>query len=562
MSDGAVNTGTATAGPADCPRSAWAVFESRPFTRIWGATQLGLAGIAMSDAASVWLMTSLDADPRSVSLVQVAAFLPMFLLTLPAGALVDIVEPRRFLLALESFITALVVVFALMVTFNLATVGSLLTLTFLLSAAWSVAAPAWAALTPLLVPRDDLEGAAAANTIGYSASRAIGPALSGRLIASLGVAAPFWGFALANAVSLVALLMWKPAPHRPRDLPAERLISAVRAGLRHSLYNPHLRATLVRTLAVFPFAAAFLALLPLVARSQMTSGPQIYGLLLATASVGAAAGSVVRPYIKIRLGPDRYVAVGTIALATALTLFGLCHSWPFAFLAAFLAGAGWTMVLASLSLSAQIALPDWVRGRGLAVFLTAVFGAIVVGSFVWGWTAAHLGLPAAHFLAAAGAIAFIPLTWRWRLQTAEGVDLSPSMHWQAPILAHEVRDDSGPVLVTLSYKLAGDDPDRFLDAIEEIGRQRRRDGAYAWGVFADVAENNVYLETFLIGSWLEARYLRQRVTKSDREREDLVKSMLTEPATLTLMLASDSPKTGEETQPDINFYFTTSETTA
>ena len=562
MSDGAVNTETATAGSADCPRSAWAVFESRPFTRIWGATQLGLTGIAMSDAASVWLMTNLNADPRAVSLVQVAAFLPMFLLTLPAGALVDIVEPRRFLLALESFITALILVFALMVTLNLETVGSLLAITFALSAAWSVAAPAWAALTPLLVPRADLEGAAAANTIGYSASRAIGPALSGRLIASLGVAAPFWGFALANAVSLVALLMWKPAPHRPRDLPAERLISAVRAGLRHSLYNPHLRATLVRTLAVFPFAAAFLALLPLVARSQMTSGPQVYGLLLATASVGAAAGSIVRPYIKNRLGPDRYVAVGTIALAAALTLLGLCRSSPSAFFAAFLAGAGWTMVLASLSLSAQIALPDWVRGRGLAVFLTTVFGAIAVGSYVWGWTAARLGLPSAHFLAAAGAIAFIPLTWSWRLQTAEGIDLSPSMHWQAPILAREVEDDSGPVLVTLRYRLAGDDPDPFLDAIEEIGRERRRDGAYAWGVFADVAEKNVYLETFLIGSWLEARYLRQRVTKADREREDHVKTMLAEPATLTLMLASDSPKSGQEMQPDIDFYFTTSETTA
>ncbi|MDE3174731.1 MAG: MFS transporter, partial [Pseudomonadota bacterium] len=158
--------------------------------------------------------------------------------------------------------------------------------------------------------------------------------------------------------------------------------------------------------------------------------------------------------------------------------------------------------------------------------------------------------------------AFIPLTWSWRLQTAEGVDLSPSMHWQAPILAREVEDDSGPVLVTLRYRLAGDDPDPFLDAIEEIGKERRRDGAYAWGVFADVAEANVYLETFLIGSWLEARYLRQRVTKADRVREDHVKSMLAEPATLTLMLASDSPKLALEAQPDLNFYFTTSETTA
>jgi predicted MFS family arabinose efflux permease len=557
-----VDTASASAEGLDCPRSAWAVFESRPFTRIWVATMLGLVGIAMSDAASAWLMTSLNADPRAVSLVQVAAFLPMFMFTLPAGVLVDIVEPRRFLLALEAFITLLIAGFAALVTLKMATPAALLALTFLLSAAWSTAAPAWAALTPLVVPRQDLEAAAAANSVGFNVSRVIGPALGGRLIAAIGIAAPFWGFAVVNAASVVALLAWRPPPRPARHLPAERLWSALRVGLRHSVYNPHLRATLVRTVAAFPFAAAFIALLPLVALRQMTSGPQVYGLLLATASIGAALGSLARPYVKHWLGPDRFVAVGTVALAAAMALLGACRSAPFAFLGAFIAGAGWTTVLASLSVSAQIALPDWVRGRGLAVFLTAVFGSISAGSIVWGYAAAHLGLPAAHFLAAAGAIATIPLSWSWRLQTAEGIDLSPSMHWQAPILAREVEDDSGPVLVTIRYRLAGDDPDAFLDVIEEVGRQRRRDGAYAWGVFADVAHAGVYLETFLIGSWLEARYLRERVTNADREREEQVKALLAEPPAVTLMLHADSPKTGAESEPNLSYYFTTSGTPA
>ena len=523
---------------------------------------LGLVGISMSDAASAWLMTSLNADPRAVSLVQVAAFLPMFVFTLPAGVLVDIVEPRRFLLVLETFITTLIVGFALLVWLKLVTPTALLVLTFLLSAAWSTAAPAWAALTPMVAPRQDLEAAAAANSIGYYISRVIGPTLGGRLIVALGVAAPFWAFALANAASVFALLSWKPPPRPARALPAERLWSALRVGLRHSIYNPHLRATLVRTVAVFPFGAAFIALLPLVARSQMTSGPQVYGLLLATASIGAAGGSLARPYVKRWVGPDRFVALGTIALAAAMVLLGVSRSAPFAFLAAFIAGAGWTTVLASLSVSAQVALPDWVRGRGLAIFLTVVFGSISVGSIVWGYAAARLGLPATHFIAAAGAIAAIPLSWPWRLQTAEGVDLSPSMHWQAPILARQVEDDSGPVLVTLRYRVADDKSDAFLDAIEEVGRQRRRDGAYAWGIFADVADKGAYLETFLIGSWLEARYLRERVTNADRVREDEVKALLTEPATVTLMLHADSPKAGSESHHELSYYFTTSETTA
>ena len=548
--------------PADCPRSAWAVFESRAFTRIFAATMLGLTGIAMSDTASVWLMTSLNPDPRMLSLTQVAVFLPMFLFTLPAGALVDIVEPRRYLIGLESFITLVVIVFAGMVTFDLVTPFALLALTFVLSGAWSVAAPAWATLTPLLVPRSDYEAAAAANSIGYNLCRAVGPAIGGRLIIALGIAAPFWTFAVANAASVIALLLWKPPARRVRELPAERLLSAVRAGVRHALYNPHLRATLVRTIAVFPFAAAYLTLLPLVARGQMTSGPQIYGLLLAMTSVGAAVGASVRPYVKRWLGPDRFVAAGAIAIAAAMTMLGLSRSPSLAFAAAFVAGAGWTTALASLCVSAQIALPDWVRGRGLSIFFTAVFGSIALGSLLWGWAAAHLGLPATLFLAAAGAIAGVPLSSGWRLQTAEGMDLSPSRHWQAPMLARQVEDDAGPVLITLRYKLASEDADPFLDSIQEVGRQRRRDGAYAWGIFADVAHKQVYLETFLIGSWLEARYLRERITKADRQREDEVRGLLAEPPSVTLMLASDSTRAGVETQPDFNFYLTTSETTA
>jgi MFS family permease len=247
---------------------------------------------------------------------------------------------------------------------------------------------------------------------------------------------------------------------------------------------------------------------------------------------------------------------------TALTLLGAFRTPVAAFVASFIAGAGWTTVLASLSVSAQIALPDWVRGRGLAIFLTAVFACITAGSFVWGFVAAHLGLSAAYYIAGAGAIAFIPITAGWRLQTGEGVDLSPSMHWQAPMLAREVEDDSGPVLVTLRYRLAVSDPDDFLDIVEEIGRQRRRDGAYAWGIFADVAEKGVYLETFLIGSWLEARYLRERVTNADRAREEEVQKLLVEAPRVTLLIASDSPKIGSHPVPNLGLYLTTSETHA
>jgi hypothetical protein len=107
----------------------------------------------------------------------------------------------------------------------------------------------------------------------------------------------------------------------------------------------------------------------------------------------------------------------------------------------------WT-VLSSLNVSAQFALPEWVRGRGLAMYMTALFGITTLGSAIWGEVASVAGLPAAHFVAAAGALLAIPLTWWWKLQTAQGMDLTPSMSWPAPIVTGHVGNDQAGMVPT------------------------------------------------------------------------------------------------------------------
>jgi hypothetical protein len=161
-------------------------------------------------------------------------------------------------------------------------------------------------------------------------------------------------------------------------------------------------------------------------------------------------------------------------------------------------------------------LPEWVRGRGLALFMTVYFGAHTVGSAVWGQVATLLGLPLTHFVAAAGALLTIPLTWRWHLQTGADLDLTPSMHWPAPIVSHDVAEDRGPVLVTVEYRIDPKTRDIFLAALDRLGNERRRDGAYAWGVFEDAAEPGRFVETFLVESWLEHLRQHARVTNADR----------------------------------------------
>jgi MFS family permease len=476
----------------------------------------------MYNAASGWLMTSLNADPFMVSLVQVATSLPMFLFALPAGALADIIDKRRFLIVLEVATTVVSAIIAALVWLNLVTPGALLLFTFLLGAGAALTAPAWQSIVPQLVPKQTLAPAIAANSVGINISRALGPALGGVIIAGVGIAAPFWLNAVSNLAIIGALLWWRSPPMAINRLPAERFVSAIVTGFRHARHNRHLHATLTRAVGFFLFASAYWALLPLVARSQIAGGPELYGILLGAIGAGAVCGAFALPWLKTKLGPDRLVAAGTIGTVVTLVLFGLAREPVMALTASIIAGVSWIAVLASLNVSAQVALPDWVRGRGLAMFVTVFFGAMTVGSAVWGQAAGMIGLPDTHFIAAAGALIAIPLTWHWKLQTAAGIDLTPSMHWPTPLITHEVEYDQGPVLVTVEYRIEPANSEAFLSALERLAHERRRDGAYAWGVFEDAAEEGRFLETFLVESWLEHLRQHQRVTNADRILQNAV----------------------------------------
>jgi MFS family permease len=269
-------------------------------------------------------------------------------------------------------------------------------------------------------------------------------------------------------------------------------------------------------------------LLPLIAREQIAGGPELYGFILAVIGIGAVGGAFALRWLESKFGSDWLVAAGTIGTAIAMALFAVARGPMMALLASVVAGAAWTVAVATLNVSAQVALPDWVRGRGLAMFVTVFMGAMAAGSAIWGQAGSMVGLQAAQFIAAAGAVAAIPLTWRWKLGTGADVDLTPSMHWPEPILTPEVEPHEGPVLVTVEYRIDPRDRAQFLAAMDQLGSQRRRNGAYGWGVFEDSASEGRMLETFLVESWLEYLRQRERVTQADRALQDLVNQFHTE----------------------------------
>lgn len=303
--------------------ASWGAFRHPLFTVIWLATVVSNLGSWVSAAASGWLMTALNPDPFVVSLIQVATNLPLFVLALPAGALTDIVDRRKLLLCSEVAVLASGVALALLVSSHLITPAGLLIMTALISAAAALGAPPWQAVVSELVPRPDLPSAVSLNSLGINISRAIGPALGGLLVSAFGYGPPFWIDAFSNAGVIAALLSWRNRPKPTADLPPETLGSAIMLGLRHARYNPHLSATLVRTAAFFMFASAYWALLPLVARTQQSAGPGLYGSLLAAIGAGAIGGALILPRLKERWGANRLVAWCTAGTAAATLLFAL-----------------------------------------------------------------------------------------------------------------------------------------------------------------------------------------------------------------------------------------------
>jgi MFS family permease len=464
----------------------------------------------------------------------------MFLFALPAGALADILGKRRFILSLEIAVAVISALFASLLSLKLVGPATLLLFLFLTSTCSALEAPAWQSIVPELVPDADLPAAIAANSVGVSISRAIGPALAGIVIAGIGIVAPFWIDAVSNFGVIAVFLWWRPRTQHPSELPPERFTGAVRAGLRYVAYNRHLRATLARAVGFFLFASAYWALLPLVARNQIGGGPELYGLLLGGIGAGAVGSAFILPRFKRILGADGLVVFGEIGTAITLVLLGLAREAGLAGLASIIAGISWIAAIANLNISAQVSLPDWVRGRGLATYVTVFFGSMTVGSMIWGFVAADLGLAPAHFIAAACALAAIPLTRRWKLQTGAALDLTPSMHWPAPVLTTIAERDAGPVLVVVEYRIDLSNREPFLSALAELARERRRDGAYDWGVFEDAAEPGRFLETFLVESWLEHLRQHERVTNADRILQNKIHQLVRTEPIVTHLISTEA----------------------
>ena len=501
--------------------TAWRPLRHTLFRWLWIATFMSNIGNWMQDVGGVWLMTTMAPSPVMVALVQVATSLPMVIFALPAGTLADVVDRRRFLLVMQSWLCITAGGFGVVVWLDIMTPWLLLSLTAVMSLGLAFNSPARRAITAELVPRDDLSGAISLNNASVNVARALGPALGGFLMSTAG---PTILFCL-NAVSFLGVIgvlyRWR-RPQRQTRLPAEHFWGALQTGLRYVWHAPAMWSVMARAGAFTFCGSALWAMLPLVVRTDLQQDATGYGLVLGCFGLGAALSTLILPHLRPYWPREYLVAVATIAFAIVLALMGQLRAFGLFCFVMVIAGSAWLILLTSFSASAQEALPAWVRGRALAAYILVFFGGMAGGSALWGAVADRIGIGTTLWLAAGGVLIALAATHHCPLATSSSYDTSPSRHWPMPDIDEEPAYEQGPVSVMLEYRIEPAQCEAFLHAIRQLGRIRRRDGALRWGVFGDAAETGRYIESFIVETWEEYLRQRDRFTVADRDIEERV----------------------------------------
>jgi MFS family permease len=509
------------------------------FRAIWIAVLVSNIGLWMQTVGAQWLLVAQPHASVLVALVQTADMLPDVIFGVVGGVLADMFDRRRLLVAVNAFMAVTGIVLAVLTFAGQMPPALLLTFTFVLGSGSVISLPAYQSLIPELVPRTDIQAASTLGSISVNLARAIGPAIAGVLIAQIGVGAVFAINAATSLAYGVVVFAWHPKTEESTQLP-ERFVSALRAGGRYVRYSPVMRRMLLRTALFLVPGSALWALLPLVATQRLKMGASGYGLLLGALGVGAVAGSFLLRRLRTALSPNRLLAAASVAYAVVMVVIVLVPSVIVAVVVLLPAGLAWISVLSTMNAALQLFLPQWVRARGLSVYLTVLFGSQAAGAVLWGFVADPKGVLLAYLIAAALMVVGAATIRIWPLIDTAGMDRG-TVAGVRPELAVDALPAQGPVVVRITYTVATAREDAFLGAMVRVRLSRLRTGATQWGLFRDGEVPHDFVELFVVASWDE--HLRQhtdRLTGADAVYLDAARA-LSEPAPRTSHLIATEP---------------------
>ncbi|MGK9234188.1 MFS transporter [Inquilinus limosus] len=491
------------------------------FRLVWFTGLFANLGDWAQSVAAAWVLTVTQAGPLLIALIQVATAVPLVLLSLPTGALADVHDRRKMILAGEGCCVLGGLGLTLLGVFDLLEPVGLIGLTFLIAIGYALEGPAWQAAVGDMVPKPAVASAVLLNSINYNVARALGPAIGGLLLAWLGAS---WVFLIATASFaglMAAVWSWKWRPARSA-LPPETLREAVTAGLRFARHSLVTRRVATRSF-IFGFCASSVwALLPLLALEQLGEDAVGYGILLGALGIGAVCGGFVVQPARDKLGTSRLISASAFVFAAVLVVLGTVHITAVLVPVLFLGGVAWIAVVSTYNTAVQLLVPDWVKARAMAIYQMALYGGLALGSVAWGAVAESLGVAAT--LAASGAALLAGVLWALRLKIPDIalVDLraAPARKLELPALPIDPRRDT--VMVVVEYRVGPEQERDFVRAAARLREVRLRNGASRWSLFRDAADRLKWSEVYFVDSWYQHLRLLARLTAADRELIDRV----------------------------------------
>ena len=497
----------------------------------WIASTVSSLGTWMQDTAGTWLMTVLTTSPLLIALMQTAASLPVLFLGLLAGATADIYERRRLLIFWQCWMLASVAVLAVLTFIGLITPVMLLLFTFLLNIGSAMNNPAWQAIVPELVPREQIPNAVTLNAASNNIARALGPAFGGLMIAAYAVPhrGAGWVFAL-NSASFAGVIWilwrWKRQPVFKSALPAERIAGSVRSGLRYLRYAPDLQGPLIRAFVFTFFVSAVWSLLALVAKSDLHQGAMGYGILNGCLGLGAVLGATLLARIRRRFDADTLLLGMAVFYVATLLILALVRIPAVVIVVLIGAGFAWTTTMSTLNVSVQLSVPAWVYARALGAYLMTFQGGLALGSVLWGLIAQRSSTRVSLLCAAVGLAASIPFIQRIHILKGLLPDVT-RYQWKRPLpgFAATPNPAAGPVRISVDYQIPAEDYAAFTREIHLLEGVRLRGGAVRWGIYRDAADPEHLNETFLMESWLDFLRSRERLTAADQAIRERVHAL-------------------------------------
>ncbi|MCA1371777.1 MFS transporter [Bradyrhizobium sp. BRP14] len=492
------------------------LFHNKTFRSLWSASLVSNLGSLVEGMGAAWLMMNIARSHEMVALVQASTTLPVMIFSLAAGALADNFDRRRLMLAAQLLMLCVSAALAFLVYAGAVTPWILLGLTFLVGCGWALHDPLWHASMGDIVPREDLQSAAAFNSMSYNLMRSIGPAIGGIIVATAGAAFAFLFNVFCYFAMIVALWRWK-TERAQGLLPRESFSSAMAAGFRYVLLSPNLLKVMCRSLVFGLTGVVIVTLLPLLARDQVDGTATTYGIMLGFFGLGTICGAFL-------IGPVREVLSNEWVIRSAFFLLAIScfflawseHVW-LSCLLLMPAGVAWVQALSLFKVTVQVSAPWWVVGRALSLYQTATFGGMAAGSWIWGELAGTRGVFGALVVASLALIFGGLIGIVLRHPGFETLKLDPTNKFSEPVLQLDLGPRAGPISATVDYSIDQEDVAEFLNVMALRRESRLRNGARQWALLRDLQEPHIWTESYYVPTWVEYVRHNQRQTHADAE---------------------------------------------